>query len=278
MTSLLEALAGGVSLPYYRTMEFGICTSVDNAVRAREAGWDFVEELVQPFLQAQVPDSDWTGDQRAAAAALPVPAANSLLPAALKVTGPAVDLEGLKRYMAVVLARAQKTGIKTLVFGSGAARMVPEGFDRDKARAQILDFIRMSADLAAKHGVTLVAEHLNKGECNIINSVAEAMTYVRAAGHPHFKCLVDSWHFWLENEPLESLRAAMPFIRHVHLADTEGRVAPGLSGKCDYRPFFRVLKEGGYAGLISVESPGFIPVPENAAGVLEFVRKQWDEA
>jgi sugar phosphate isomerase/epimerase len=259
-------------------MEFGICTSVDNASAVKAAGWDFVEELVQPFLQAQVPDDQWNGLRRAAASPLPVPAANSLLPASLKVTGPSVDFDALQKYMAIVMARAQKTGIQTLVFGSGAARMVPEGFDRDKARAQILDFIRISADLAAKHSVTLVMEHLNKGECNIINSVAEAMTYVRAADHPHFKCLVDSWHFWLEHEPLESLKAAMPWIRHVHLADTEGRVAPGLSGKNDYRPFFAVLKAGGYAGLISVESPGFIGIPESAAGVLEFVRKQWEQA
>jgi len=259
-------------------MQFGICTSIDKAPQVKAAGWDFVEELVQPFLQAQVPDADWRGPQRVAASPLPVPAANSLLPAAMKVTGPVVDFEALKNYMATVMARAQKTGIRTLVFGSGAARMVPEGFDRDKARAQILDFIRISADLAAKHDVMLVAEHLNKGECNIINSVAEAMTYVRIVGHPYFKCLVDSWHFWLENEPLESLRAAMPWIRHVHLADTEGRVAPGLSGKCDYRSFFRVLKEGKYQGVMSVEAPAFIAVPDSAASVLEFLKGEWKQA
>lgn len=259
-------------------MQFGICTSVDKAPEAKAAGWDFVEELVQPFLQGDVSDAQWKGVERVSSAVLPVPAANSLLPATLKVTGPAYDFGALKKYMATIMSRAQKAGIKTLVFGSGAARNVPEGFDRDKARAQILDFIRISADLAAKHDVMLVAEHLNKGECNIINSVAEAMTYVRAAGHPHFKCLVDSWHFWLENEPLESLRAAMPWIRHVHLADVEGRVAPGLSGKCDYRPFFRVLKDGGYDGLMSIESPGMIAVPESAAGVLVFLKKQWSEA
>jgi sugar phosphate isomerase/epimerase len=165
-----------------------------------------------------------------------------------------------------------------LVFGSAGARNVPDSFDRAKAREQILAFDRMSSKIAAQHGVTFVAEPLNRGESNIVNSVAEAMEYVRAVNHPNFQCLVDSYHFWLENEPLENLRAAMPWIRHVHLADKEGRVAPGESRKSDYRPFFKVLKEANYDGLISVEAPAWTSFESDAARVLEFIKKQWDEA
>src|SRR5207248_659966 len=110
-------------------------------------------------------------------APLPIPAANSLVPASLKITGPTADLDALKKYMTTVLSRAQRLGIKTLVFGSGGARNVPDRFDREKAGKQIEDFVRASADIAAQHGVTLVAEPLNRGECNIINTVAEAMRY-----------------------------------------------------------------------------------------------------
>jgi len=258
-------------------MRFGICTGVENAGQVKEAGWDFVEEHVQNLLQGQLPDAEWNGLQRVTGAALPVSAANCLVPPALKVTGPAVDLEVLRVYMGRVMERAQKVGIKTLVFGSGGARNVPDGFDRQRARKQIMEFIRLSADLAARHGITLVAEHLNVKECNIINSLDEAMTYVKAANHPNFQCLVDSYHFWLEEEPLQSLRDAMPWIRHVHLADTEQRVAPGLSGKNDYRPFFRALKNGGYTGPISVEPLNF-NIPRDGEKVLEFVVRQWNDA
>ena len=51
-------------------------------------------------------------------------------------------------------------------------------------------------------------------------------------------------HWIIEKEPLENLVNAMPSIKHVHLADVEGRVAPGESGKCDYRPLFKALKAG----------------------------------
>src|SRR5205814_8679089 len=103
-------------------MKFGICTSLTNAAAVEAAGWDYVEENVQTLLQGTVADEQWTQDAAAKAAPLPVPAANSLVPASLKITGPTADLAALKKYMTTVLSRAQRVGIKTLVFGSGGAR------------------------------------------------------------------------------------------------------------------------------------------------------------
>ena len=259
-------------------VQFGICTSVENAASVKRAGFDYVEEFVQPTLRGDLPDSEWLGLARIQSSPLPVIAANSLLPAAMKLTGPDVNPERLKEYMSRVIPRAAKVGIKTIVLGSGAARMVPDGFDRGQARAQLIDFIRMSCAFAVKHDVLIVAEHLQKGECNIVNSVAEAMTYVKEVDHPNYQCLVDSFHFWLENEPLDSLRDAMPWIRHVHLADTAGRVPPGESGGHDYRPFFNVLKQGGYNGPISMESPAFTDIDGAGPRILGFLKKQWKEA
>lgn len=257
---------------------FGICTPIENAPAVKAAGWEYVEEVVVNFIQGRVPDEQWKGLERLARSPLPVPAANVLVPAQLKITGPEADLDALRRYMQTVLARARQVGITILVFGSGGARNVPEGFDRDKARGQIIDFVRMSADLAAGHGITLVAEHLNRRECNIINTIPEAMEYVRAVNHPHFQCLADSYHFWLEDEPPDNLRAAMPWIRHVHVADSEGRVPPGESGKNDYQSFFRVLKEAGYDGGITVEALNWTDIAERGPRVLEFLTTQWEQA
>lgn len=255
--------------------KFGICTGPDKAPAAKAAGWDYIEGNVQSMFSGGTPDSAWTIRDADRDSALPIPAANCLLPGDLKVTGPDVDLAKVEAYMANALARAGRAGTRTLVFGSGGARNVPDGFDRAKAREQIVAFLKASMPYAQKAGVTIVAEPLNKGECNIINSVAEAMEYVRAVDHPNFRCLVDSYHFWLEREPLSNLEAAMPFIRHVHLADEQGRVAPGVSGNSDYRPFFRALKNGGYDGHISIECK---VTPEEYAPVLAYVKREWDAA
>jgi sugar phosphate isomerase/epimerase len=251
---------------------------MEKASEVKTAGWDFVEENVQGLLQGELPDDQWKGMDRVRPSALPVTAANCLVPGSMKIVGPAADLNKLKAYMTNVLKRAKATGMTILVFGSGGARSVPEGFDRGKARAQILDFLRMSVPIAAQYGVTLVAEHLNNKECNIINSIAEAMEYVRAVNHPNFQCLADTFHFWTENEPLDSLKAAMPWIKHVHLSDKDGRVACGESRASDYRPFFRVLKQGGYSGMLSMEAIGFKDIAGVGPRALAFLRKQWNEA
>jgi sugar phosphate isomerase/epimerase len=259
-------------------LRFGVCIPLEQAAVAAAAGWDFVEEIVLNFLTAQVPDDHWTGAVRAQQSPLPVLAANRLLPPTLKVTGPKVDSAALKKYMGIVVPRAQAAGIKILVFGSGPARLVTLGFDRERARQQIIDFCRMAADICSAHNIVLVIEPMCRGESNIINSVAEAMEYVRAVNHPACKCLVDSYHSWLENEPITEVERAMPWIAHVHLADVEDRRAPGETAQHDYRPLFAALQRGKYAGLITVESNDLAQFPDGAASVLSFLKQQWTQA
>lgn len=259
-------------------MKFGIVVPVEQSAQVKAMGYDFVEEVVVRLIQGETPDEQWDGAMRAAASALPIPAANYLVPAHLKITGREVALDKLRTYIERVVRRAGQVGIRTLVFGSGPARTVPEGFDRKDARRQVLEFLRMMLPYCAQQRITLVCEPLNRNECNIINSVAEAMEYVWQIDHPNFQCLVDSYHLWLENEPLEHVRDAMPWVRHVHLADTEGRRPPGLTAKNDYRPFFSELKRGGYDGLISVETIDYAPLLTEAAESLNFLRRQWEQA
>ncbi len=259
-------------------LRFGVCIPIERTAVAAAAGWDFVEEIVLNFLSVQVPDSQWTGAKLARSSPLPVPAANRLLPPELKVTGPAVDADALRKYMTIIANRAREAGIQVLVFGSGPARSVPDGFDRGRARDQIITFCTMASDICAARGITLVLEPMNRGESNIINSVAEAMEYVRAVNHPACRCLVDSYHLWLENEPITHVEEAMPWIAHVHVADVADRRSPGETAQHDYRPLFAVLQRGNYSGLITVESNDLAQFPDGGKHVLSFLKQQWTEA
>jgi sugar phosphate isomerase/epimerase len=259
-------------------MQFGICTSPVRSAAVKSAGWDFVEASCQEVLQATLGKAEWTGKQRVAESACPVPSANSMVPGSLKITGEKASPEALAKYMTTLMDRASAIGLKTIVFGSGGPRNVDAGFDRNGARAQILLFAKMAAELAAQRGIMVVLEALNRGECNIVNTLLEAAEYVRVVNHPNFKLLLDSYHFWLEDEPIEHLRAAALLIRHVHLADRVGRAAPGRSGQADYRPLFAELKRVGYDGLVAVEASGFDDIESGGPSVLKFVKKQWAEA
>src|SRR5690349_6450059 len=111
-------------------MEFGVCTSVDNAAAAKAAGWGYVEDSVQALFEGLKADNEWLGLERVKAAPLPVKCCNLLVLAALKITGPDASLPKLREYMSNVTERAGKCGTEILVFGSGGARQIPEGFDR----------------------------------------------------------------------------------------------------------------------------------------------------
>ena len=253
-------------------MQFGVCIPAAQSAAAKAGGWDFVEENVQGYFRGQA--DDWVPPTRPA---LPLPSANSLVPGGLPIVGPNADSEALTTYMTRVLQRARAVGMRTLVFGSGAARNVPADVARTEAVDQITAFLAESADIAKTYEITLVIEPLNRGECNIINTVAEAMTYVERVKHPNLKCLVDSYHFWLEDEPPANLEAAMPHIAHVHVADRDGRTAPGESGTSDYGPFMKMLKAGGYDGLIAVECRGF-DLTTNGPRSLKVLRDSWASA
>lgn len=259
-------------------VRFGICTSIANSPAVKQAGWDFVEENVQGLFKGTEPDERYDGRQKVAASALPVLAANCLVPGNLKITGPTANMAVLQAYMINVLRRAGQAGCRTLVFGSGGARQVPDGWDRNRATEQIVAFGKMAAPIAQQFGVTLVLEHLNRKECNIVNTLDEELAIVQCVRHPNFMALLDTYHLWVDELPIKSVEPLLPLIRHVHLADKDGRVVPGESGKSDYRPVFALLKKAGYGDGISVEAMNFGNIPEQGPKALAFLKQQWQEA
>jgi D-psicose/D-tagatose/L-ribulose 3-epimerase len=245
-------------------MRFGVCTSIDNSALMKSQGWDFVEENCQQILQRENVTS-----------ALPVLAANCLFPGSIKMT----EEFGRQRaeHLEAVGHRARQLGIRTIVFGSGAARNVPEGHDRSRAASELRNACRVMAAIGSGYDITFVIEHLRRAECNIVNTLSEAVALARDVSQPNVQCVLDTYHLWSEAEPLDHVRYARPWIRHVHVADLEGRVAPGLSGKSDYQPVFAILREGNYHGLISVEASQF-DIAKDGERVLAFLRDHWENA
>lgn len=259
-------------------VKFGICTGIGQTAVVKAAGWDFVEENVQGLFKGLEEDARYTGQQIVSGSVLPVLAANCLVPGNMKITGPVVDMASLQKYMANVLKRADQANCRRLVFGSGGARAVPEGWDHARATEQIVAFGRMIAPMAQQHNVTIVLEHLNRKECNIVNTLEEELAIVKQVNHPNFQALLDTYHLWADQLPLSSILPLTPYLRHVHLADCDGRVAPGESQTADYRPVFAILKKAGYNGALSVEAMGFSDFAGLGPKVLAFLKRQWNEA
>ena len=176
---------------------------------------------------------------------------NSFIPADLKVTGPHVDKVRLDNYLAAATERAAELSGQVIVFGSGSARQVPEGFSRQRAHDQILEFLQTAANYAREHMLVVAIEPLNRSETNIINTIAEAVQFADELMQPEVQVLVDFYHQMLEGEAFDEIVRAGERIAHVHVADTD-RLYPG-SGKYDYQRFAKSLADAGYSKRVSVE-------------------------
>lgn len=258
-------------------MQVGICVPAEKVGEVLDAQPDFIEEHIQNFLKPAEPEGAFAENlARAKALPVPVPAANCFLPASMKCVGPDVNVEALARYAEVAFRRARAVGMERLVFGSGGARKIPDGFPREQAKAQFVALLKRLGPLAAKHQVTIVVEPLNKAECNFINTLAEGAELVRAAAHPNVWLLADIFHMLRDGEPAGEIARFGNLLRHVHLAEKEKRTAPGVMGD-DFRPFFAALKQAGYDGRMAIEC-GWADRPKQSVVAVRTVREQWAEA
>jgi D-psicose/D-tagatose/L-ribulose 3-epimerase len=236
-----------------RRVEVGYCTPLANLEAAKAAGFDYVELGTSEI--AGLSDAEFEqAVARIRRVGLAVPAANLFLPAALKVTGPDIDRDQQMAYVRKAFSRLAQIGTATVVFGSGGARAVPDGFSKDQAFEQLVDFGRRIAPEARARGITVAVEPLRTQETNIINSAAEGLALVNAIDDPNFQLMVDFYHLASVKEDPAIIVRARDHIRHLHMANPQGRVFPRAMDEYDYAPFFAALQTIGYDKRISVEA------------------------
>ena len=238
----------------------------------RAAGFDYVE--LRTSEVAALPDDEF---ERLAVdlgtKGPPVPVTYLFIPAEIKLTGPAIDETAQTAYVKKALARVSRLGARTVVFGSGPARRVPEGFAKEDAFRQLVSFCKRLAPEARAHGITIAIEPQRRQECNIINSVAEGLELVRAVDDPAIQLTVDFYHLAEEKEDPEVVVAAGPHVRHVHMANPRGRVLPLRSDEYDYAGFFDSLRRIGYSGRMSLEASAATDFATEAPRSLTFLRE-----
>jgi D-psicose/D-tagatose/L-ribulose 3-epimerase len=249
---LLAALSVSAALQTPAKVRVGYCTGLRNLEAAKAAGFDYVELSATEIAGLSDADFD-AAAARIKALGIATPVANLFLPGTLKVTGPQIDAEAQMAHVRKALTRLAKLGTEIVVFGSGGARRVPDGFAKDEAFTQLVDFGRRAATEARTHGITITIEPLRKQETNIINSAAEGLELVKAINHPNFQLMIDFYHLASEQEDPAIVITGKDHLRHLHVANPTGRVFPQKWEEFDYGPFFAKLKAIGYDKRISME-------------------------
>ncbi len=230
-------------------MKFGCCINdVNQGITLKNLGYDYVE---LPVAKAMSLTQDEINTIKKG---LPVEACNVFIPAELRLTQD-VNLPAVKDYVGKAIEQLKVLGVKVIVFGSGGARRISPAFPREKAFEQLVEFLLMASDLAQPYDISIAVEPLNKGECNIINTVIEAAQLAAVVSRSNVQVLADYYHMAIDGQDVAQLEEISKLgcrLIHAHIADpARGRCFP--IDTRDYEKFFASLKNINYDNRISIE-------------------------
>lgn len=145
-------------------------------------------------------------------------------------------------------------------------------FDHEVSRAQALDYLgsalKQLAEKGARKKVTILYEHLNRYETNLLNRIEDVLPFIQPLGE-NVKILADLFHMSIEEANIaEAIRSAGSRLGHVHFVDSNRR--PAGMGHTDFAPIFRALKEIGYAGYVSAEA---FPYPDSDRAAEQIIQQ-----
>jgi sugar phosphate isomerase/epimerase len=132
---------------------------------------------------------------------------------------------------------------------------------RDQALAHLAEALHELGAHAARHGVPLLYEPLNRYETNLFNRLGETGVWLRANTIANVRILADLFHMNIEEaDSAAALRDAGSLVGHVHFADSNRR-AIGM-GQTRVAPIIDALRTIGYTGYLSAE---IFPLPDAMA-------------
>jgi len=144
-----------------------------------------------------------------------------------------------------------------------------------KEKLKIITSLKECCRVAENNNTILLFEPINQFEIDSFNTISESVNLLEEIGSKYLNLLVDSFHTYLEEDPLyiwEYMKDIIHYVAHVHLAD-DNRRAPG-SGHFDFRTFLNIFKESGYNDFFSIETimkPSFEDVAKEASEFLKMI-------
>lgn len=114
---------------------------------------------------------------------------------------------------------------------------------------------RAIGDHAARCGVTVGLEVLNRFECYLFNTMQDLCAHLDVIDHPNIRAMYDTFHCNIEEaDPIAAFTRHSDHIVHVHISEND-RGVPGR-GNIPWAQTFRAIKASGYDGWLTIESFG----------------------
>ncbi|HEV2899852.1 MAG TPA: sugar phosphate isomerase/epimerase [Pseudaminobacter sp.] len=114
---------------------------------------------------------------------------------------------------------------------------------------------RAIGDHAAKKGVVIGLEALNRFECYLVNTMDGLCAHLDEIGHDNIKAMYDTFHCNIEEtDPIGAFTKHTNHIVHVHISEND-RGVPGR-GNIPWKKTFSAIRGSGYDGWLTIESFG----------------------
>ena len=240
-------------------MKIGVCagTDVRNPGLIKKAGFDYMETGFNSI--ALMPDGDFFRFYSALAkSGIKCETANCFLPGELNVTGKNVDYDALYKFIEKGFERCKKLGTEIVVFGSGRARDVKDGYSLRECCLQTVHFLKDTvAGLCDEYDIDLAIEPLCRQETQVINTVKEACIIASMTGSERIRVLADIYHMLESGDDYANILDVGNDLIHAHisypfLTGKYKRVYPNEKYNFDYSEFIDNLKKAG-CSRVSIE-------------------------
>ncbi len=164
-----------------------------------------------------------------------------------QIFGTKEERDFLLQYMNSALDFAAAIDCPHVVFGNPRNRVVMH----PDQLSQGVDFFATCAEIAATKNV-IIGMEANPAiyGTNYLNTTYEALTLVKEIASPFFRLNLDLGTILANQEDLQVVVDAMPYVSHVHISEP---MLAAVEARLEHQRFVQLLVEGGYQGWISLE-------------------------
>ena len=139
--------------------------------------------------------------------------------------------------------------------GTSVSGFTPSDIASAKVHATFVANLRFAAEMLGAAGIKLLIEPINTFDIPgfFLSRSRQALDVMRDVGSSNLYLQYDIYHMQrMEGELANTIKAHLPQIAHLQLADNPGRNEPG-TGEINYRFLFGFIDSIGYEGWIGCE-------------------------
>jgi hydroxypyruvate isomerase len=131
----------------------------------------------------------------------------------------------------------------------------PQSVTDSQAYGAVVDNLKFAAGALKAEDIRLLVEPINTFDIPgfFLSGTEQALGIIRETGSDNIRVQYDIYHMQrMEGELAATIKANLPMIGHIQLADNPGRFEPG-TGEINYRYLLGMLDEIGYTGWVGCE-------------------------